>query len=158
MVLACVPSLVLLFWTQSSTGRSCPDFLAYGGFCVLSWPQYRSSLHSVRSSRVWVTSLAWQIPDVYFWVFHEPVSDFRVCVCALTPVKNCSFIRDLGSQLPSSPIAFLPPPEKMFVFQVLHLLQTLLHFILSIPRVLTNLVPFLYGMQSSLSFCSPFSL
>lgn len=40
------------------------DFFTYGVFNVLSWSLYQSSLHSVSFSRVWVTSFAWQIPDV----------------------------------------------------------------------------------------------
>lgn len=39
-------------------------FFTYSVFNVLSWSLYQSSLHSVNFSRVWVTSFAWQIPDV----------------------------------------------------------------------------------------------
>ena len=85
---------------------------------------------------------------VYFWVSHEPISDFPVCVCLNTNEELFSY--EGPGQLPSSPTPFLPPPEKMFIFQVLDLLQT--PFLLSTPPALTNLVPFLHGMQSSLRF------
>lgn len=159
MVLACMPSHVLLFWTLCSTGGSCLDFFTYGVFCMLSWPQYQSSLHSVSFSRVWLTSFAWQIPDVlpeFISGFFMSLFQTSMYMCVLMPMKNYSLIRDLVSQLPSSPTPFLPPPEKMFIFQVLDLLQT--PFILSISPALTNLGPFLHGMQSSLRFCNLFSL
>lgn len=104
-----------MFWTLSSMGRPCLDFFIYSVFYILSWPQYRSSLHSVSFSRVWETSFAWQIPDVLpefiSGSFTGP-SLTSMCMCVLMPVKNCSLIRDLVNQLPSSPTALLPPPQK----------------------------------------------
>lgn len=112
MVLACVLSHMLLFWTLSSMGRSCLD---YSVFYMLPWSQNQSSLHSVHFSWVWMTSFIWQIPDVlpeFIPRSFMSQSLISMCLSALMPVKNCPLIRGLVSQLPSYPIPYITLTEK----------------------------------------------
>lgn len=157
MVLACVLSHMLLFWTLSSMGRSCLD---YSGFYMLPWSQNQSSLHSVHFSWVWVTSFIWQILDVLPEFIPQSFmsqSLISMCLHDLMPVKNCSLIRDLVSQLPSSPTPYLTLPEKNADLSSLTSVTNSFYIFCS-PFIKKNLVSFLHGMQSSLRFCSPFSL
>lgn len=139
-------------------GESCLNFFTYSGFCILSWPWYQSSLHSVCFSLVWVTSFAWQFLDVlpeFISGSFMSLSLTSMHVCLHTSEELTSY-QGFSKSPPILLNSLSPSSRKIFIFQVLDLLQT--PFTLPISLALTNLILFLHGMQSSLRFCNPFSL
>lgn len=95
MVLACVLHHVLMFWTLSSAGRPCLDFCTYSGVLytimatVLEQPVLRKLQLSLGDFLCLADSRCFA--SVYFWVFHEPISDFHVLACLNTSEELFSY-------------------------------------------------------------------
>lgn len=117
-------------------------------FYIRSWLLYQSSLHSSRFIQVWVTSFAWQIPDVLpDFVSGSFLSlPLTTCVCmSYMPMKKYSLIRDL-------------PPFFRKRIQLSSLRAIANTFVFYPFYFLALKTSCLYILQYDVSFCNPFPL